>query len=317
MSDEKILIIDDSNELLALLESILPYSGYQTIGATTGEEGLGLALDLKPDVILVDLELPDTTGLKFLEEMNRHQLAIPTIMMTGYGSEGVAARALKLGALGYLIKPFTTDEVLSSVDRALTVKRLRREKAQLAALVDAYGRDFKLLSALGRALVTGLDLNRFFQRVVEAASYATRAERCLLMLSDQGTPLLQVAAAWGKATPTGCRCSPQAGDDRLRPVLQKGTSVCLHTPAGAEIILQTGDAARAVLQIPLRMRDRVGGLLSVDRQSAELAFGKHDEQILAILADFAVLALEKQAQAQGWDAMVQPPLGDPFEPTDL
>ncbi len=316
MSEERILIIDDSNELLSLLESILPYSGYQTISATTGEEGLGLALDLRPDVILVDLELPDTTGLQFLEQLEHHRLAIPTIMMTGYGSEGVAARALKLGALGYLIKPFTTEEVLASVDRALTVKRLRREKAQLTALLDAHTRDLRLLSALGRALVTGLDLDRFFQRIVEASSYVTRAERCLLMLLDAAPPSLQLAAAWGKSLPAGQRFPPQTGDNRLRPVLEEGTSACLHASTGSRIILQTGDVAGAVLQVPLKTQERVAGLLSVDRQGAELPFGKHDEQMLAILADYAVLALEKRLPAKRLDTAPHLSHGSPIEPLD-
>ena len=129
MAEERILIIDDSTELRSLLESILPYSGYHTLSASTGEEGLELATTLRPDVILVDLELPDTTGLKVIEELNRRGITIPTIMITGYGSEGTAARALRLGAQGYLVKPFTTEEVLSNVEKALVVRRLNREKA--------------------------------------------------------------------------------------------------------------------------------------------------------------------------------------------
>jgi DNA-binding NtrC family response regulator len=125
MSDATVLIIDDSAELRALLEGILPYGGYQTLSAGTGEQGLSLALHHKPDVILLDLELPDTSGIQVLEKLNEHGLAAPTIMITGFGSEGVAARALHLGALGYLIKPFTTEEVLTSVERALTVRDLR------------------------------------------------------------------------------------------------------------------------------------------------------------------------------------------------
>jgi DNA-binding response OmpR family regulator len=86
MPGAKILIIDDSTELRSLLESILPYSGYQTISATTGQDGLDLAEKIKPDLILLDLELPDTTGLKVLEALERQARSIPTIMMTGYGS---------------------------------------------------------------------------------------------------------------------------------------------------------------------------------------------------------------------------------------
>ncbi len=292
------LIIDDSTELRSLLESILPYSGYRTMSASTGEEGLNLALRLKPDVILVDLELPDTTGLQVLKELKQHQLSIPTIMITGYGSEGIAARALQLGALGYLIKPFTTEEVLSSLERALTVKRLRREKEQLTNLLDTYARHFQTLRAIGRVVNDGLDLDQFYQRIVEAGLYVTRAERCLLALSDQARKQLHVVATHGRPCQTEHPLPSSAGDARLQTILERGISVRLHTSPGSTIILQTGDAVGAVLQVPLKTQERVLGLLSVDRQDRGIPFGKHDEQMLAILADYVVIALEKHRRLE-------------------
>lgn len=292
------LIIDDSSELRSLLESILPYSGYRTVSASTGEEGLNLALQLKPDVILVDLELPDTTGLQVLTELNQHQLSIPTIMITGYGSEGVAARALQLGALGYLIKPFTTEEVLASLERALTIKHLRREKEQLINLLDTYARHFQALSAISRIMIDGLDPDLFYQRIVQVGLYVTRAERCLLALSDQAGKQLQVVAAHGRPCQTEHPLPSSAGDARLQTILEKGISLRLHASPDSTIILQTGDAVRAVLQVPLKTQERVLGLLSVDRQDRDIPFGKHDEQMLAILADYVVIALDKHRQLE-------------------
>lgn len=292
MAEEKVLIVDDSIELTHLLENILPYGGYHAISATTGEEGLRLVLEDRPDVILVDLELPDITGLRFLEALNQQELTIPTVMMTGYGSEGVAARALRLGASGYLIKPFTTEEVLGSVAKALTVSRLRREKAQLASILDTYSRHFRTLSAIGQAMIDGLSQEQFFQRIVDAALFITRAERCLLSLIDQDPSQLKLVAARGKAIPPGLRFSHQTGDVRLQTALVEGASVRLHTSSDSSIALQTGEAVRAVLQVPLKTKERVIGLLSVDRQSTGVPFGKHDEQMMAILADYAVIAVE-------------------------
>jgi two-component system NtrC family sensor kinase len=298
MPEATILIIDDSSELRSLLESLLPYSGYQAVCAGTGHEGLSLALASQPDLILLDLELPDMTGLQVLEALNQHRLTIPTIMITGYGSEGVAARALRLGALSYLIKPFTTEEVLSSIERALTVNRLRLEKARLTALLEAYTRHFQTLSAIGRALTGGLDRDQFLQRIVEAGRYVTQAERCQLSLLDQADRRRRaqfcVVAARGRACHIGHRFSSPSGDERLWAVLEEGTAVRLQASPGSPLTLQTGDTARAVLQVPLRTQDQVVGLLSVDRQgSGADAFGRHDEQMLAILADYVVLALEK------------------------
>jgi DNA-binding response OmpR family regulator len=298
MSEPTVLIIDDRTELRDLLESILPYSGYRTIGASTGQEGLDLLLELKPDVVLLDLELPDTSGLKVLEELNRQELDIPTIMITGYGSEGVAARALRLGAQSYLVKPFTTEEVLSSVDRALTVRHLRHEKAQLAALLEAYTRHFRTISAVGRALIDGLDPDQYFQRIVEAGLYVTRAESCLLSLLEPDRSQLRVIAARGRASLAGLSVPSQAGDHRLRRVLRDGASVRIDASPDVPIVLQTGDTVRAVLQVPLRARDCIIGLLSVDRQGTGVPFGKHDQLMLGLLADYAVIAMGGPAQVE-------------------
>ncbi len=297
MAEESILIIDDSTELRSLLESILPFSGYHTLSASTGEEGLDLATRLRPDVILVDLELPDTTGLKIIEELNQRGIAIPTIMITGYGSEGTAAKALRLGAHGYLVKPFTTEEVIASVERALVVRRLNREKAQLEAQLDTHARHFRTLSAIGQALVDGIHLEHFYQRITDAGAFVTRAERCTLALLDPASGQLNVAATRGKSDLRRRSASPRAGAAGLRPVCEEGVSVRLHAAAGEAIALQTGDKVKAVLQVPLRTRSQTIGLLSVDRQESAVPFSKHDELMIAILADYVVIALERQQQA--------------------
>jgi two-component system NtrC family sensor kinase len=251
---------------------------------------------LRPDLILVDLELPDTNGLKVLEELKQRQLAIPTVMMTGYGSEGVASRALHAGALGYLVKPFTTEEVLSSVEKALSVGHLHRENARLAFLIETYTRQFRALAAIGRALASGADLGVFLQRVVEAGLYVTKAEGSSLLLVEGSLGELCVAAARGMGPGLDGLVEAKQGDPRLRAVLEEGTAVRLRAAPDELIWLQTGVRVKAVLQVPLKAAGRVAGLLSVSRQEADVPFGSHDAELLAILADYAVLAVERGTQ---------------------
>jgi two-component system NtrC family sensor kinase len=302
MHESKVLIIDDSTELRSLLESILPYSGYRAISATSGQDGLHLAEEVKPDLILLDLELPDTTGLEVLKALGRQDRSIPTIMMTGYGSEGIASDALRLGALGYLVKPFTTEEVLSSIERALAVGRLHRDKEQLTARLETHARQFQMIHAVGRALITGHELDQFFQRIVEAGLYATRAETCALSLLDADSEQLRVVAACGKTLHTGHSFPSQAGDVRLWTVLKEGTRLRLQATPGSAIILQTGQAVKALLQVPLMAPQRISGLLAADRQSSAIPFGAQDEQVLAILADYVIISLDKYQPIEKADA---------------
>jgi two-component system NtrC family sensor kinase len=307
MSAETVLIIDDSDELRALLESILPYGGYRAISASTVRQGLALVEKIKPDIILVDLELPDGNGFDVLEALNEKKCKIPRIMMTGYGSEGVAARALRLGALGYLIKPFTTEEVLSNIEKALSVQRLQRERDGLAARLDLYIRHFATISALSQSLMAGIEPEQFMQRIVEAGQFVTRADGCLLFLKNEGTDQLRTAARRGLNAGFKNPVSSTAGALELGVVLEEGAPVQLQAPPGESIRLQSGDEVQVVLQVPLKGQEQVYGLLSVDRRKTMAPFDSHDEQMLMILADYVALTLEKRQQGQ--TAIALPPRG--------
>ncbi|HSJ55793.1 MAG TPA: response regulator [Anaerolineae bacterium] len=298
-----ILIIDDSAELCALMETILPYSGYRTLSAGTAAAGLALIAETQPDLVIVDFELPDGKGLDVLEALNRQQPVTPSILMTGYGSEGVAAKALRLGALGYLIKPFTVEEVLSSIERALSIGRMQRERATLSSRLEMYDHHFRAISALTRAMIVGLDASSLIERIVEAGLFTTRAERCFLAVVNAGGDSpeedsdVRVVAFAGRPARQCEQLRPSASDERLMRVLKPGKAVRLQSERGTSLRLQTGDDAHAVVQVPLHDGNRVIGLLSVDRQSSELPFTRHDQEMVQILADHAVLVLGRQPRA--------------------
>lgn len=292
MQKETILIIDDSSELRSVLENVLSFAGYGVVSAGSGQEGLGMAFTAQPDLIFVDLELPDTNGLRVLESLNEQGLNIPTIMITGYGSEGVAARALRLGVKDYLIKPFTAEEILSSVERALTESRLRREKERLTALIRGYAQHLRLVSAIGRSIVGGLDRDEVLRRIVAAGLFITRADAGLLLLAEEGSGGFRVAVAEGQARGAG-QSLPGTGDKRLCSVSGRGVAVRLQESGDAEVELQTGDRVRSVLQVPLQGMNRAWGILSMDRRTTDAPFSEYDEQLLTILADYAALVLER------------------------
>jgi CheY-like chemotaxis protein len=298
MSAETILIIDDSNEIRALLETILPYEGFQTLSAATARAGLDLLTQQDPDLVLMDLELPDFNGLKILEQMIQQQIEIPVIMMTGYGSEGTAARALRLGAVGYLIKPFTTEEVLTSVEKALRLRRLQLEKERLAAAADHYAHSLRTLGVLSKALVNGPWPEQFWESLVKAGLFVTKAERCRLYLAQEPSGRYHLAADCGQGRGNGNSFAPADGDPPLRAVVEQGQVVRLQAAPDQAISLQTGDGVLAVLQVPLVVKDRVFGVLSVDRQQVRAPFDEQDAEMLAILADYAVLALEKNRRIE-------------------
>jgi len=139
MARETILVVDDDETLCHLLEHhILNRLGYAVKNARDGRQGLQLAQTCKPDLILLDMNMPRMSGMEMLATLRKCNINTPVIFMTGGGSEYVAVQAFRLGVFDYLSKPFSPKEVAESVDRALQVTRLTQEKENLSqALVAA------------------------------------------------------------------------------------------------------------------------------------------------------------------------------------
>lgn len=128
---EKILIVDDNHDICKLLQLILKLSGYQVLLAENGREGLTIALEQKPDLIILDNHMPVMDGISMLSALRKTDQHTPVIFMTAFGSEQIAIEAFRLGINNYLIKPFITDDVKLTTEWALREARLRREKEQL------------------------------------------------------------------------------------------------------------------------------------------------------------------------------------------
>src|SRR5438128_7034971 len=132
---DSVLFIDDEKIIRALLGKVLSQDQVEVYSAGTGAEGMQMADEHEPDLVLVDLRLPDTSGLDVLRALkSRHPEAI-VIMMTAFGQVESAVEAMKSGATDYLEKPFDRLEKLRmAVGRALEESRARREIHRLREL---------------------------------------------------------------------------------------------------------------------------------------------------------------------------------------
>jgi DNA-binding NtrC family response regulator len=138
-----VLVIDDEKNIRVLLAKVLAQDQVEVYSAGTGAEGMQMADEHEPDVVLLDLRLPDTSGLEVLRALKtRHPEAI-VIMMTAFGQVESAVEAMKSGATDYLEKPFDRLEKLRmAVGRALEESRSRREMHRLRGLQEKkYGAD--------------------------------------------------------------------------------------------------------------------------------------------------------------------------------
>ncbi len=144
----KILIIEDEDLLARNLSRFLKDMGRQVFTASTATEGYRTALTENPDVILLDLHLPDQSGLELIPRLKTQNPVAVIIMMTASAEVRSAVEAMKAGAEDYLPKPLDLDELQLSLERVSEKLGLKREVAELKnALKQGYAKDYLFLNS--------------------------------------------------------------------------------------------------------------------------------------------------------------------------
>jgi DNA-binding NtrC family response regulator len=131
MSKGSILVVDDEIEIREGLELLLASEGYGVSSAGTGASGLAKLEEHPFDLLLLDVSLPDRNGLELLREIRLRDPQLSVVLITAYGSIDMARAAFKSGAMDYITKPWSNDELLAQVAQAVESRRLREENVQL------------------------------------------------------------------------------------------------------------------------------------------------------------------------------------------
>src|SRR5215468_6120712 len=131
MSKGSILVVDDESEIREGLELLLKTEGYQVSMADTGQSGMSRLGEQPYDLLLLDVSLPDRNGIDLLREIRTRDPHLPIVLITAYGSIEMARAAFKNGAMDYITKPWSNDELLAQVAQAVEAHRLREENLQL------------------------------------------------------------------------------------------------------------------------------------------------------------------------------------------
>ena len=132
--NERILIVEDEAPMRTALADLLAAEGYRVLSAVDGESGLQRALGEKPDLILLDVMLPKLDGFELCAELRRLALAVPVLMLTAKGQVEDRVQGLDVGADDYLVKPFSTEELLARV-RAMLRRAQRQTKTPTTLLL--------------------------------------------------------------------------------------------------------------------------------------------------------------------------------------
>jgi two-component system response regulator AtoC len=130
---QRILVVDDDRAVLNVLARRFEKSGWDVLSASDGASAVAAVQREAPDVVILDLQLPDTSGLAVLEQVKDVDADMGVVILTGHGDIPLAVDAIQRGAENFLAKPVDLDHVLAVADRALETVRLRRRNRYLSS----------------------------------------------------------------------------------------------------------------------------------------------------------------------------------------
>ncbi len=206
MAPECILIIEDDATLLRVLKDNFEFAGYRVVVATDGRSGLLSALDERPDLIVLDVMLPEINGYELCRLLRKEKLDVPVIMLTAKGQESDVVLGLELGADDYVTKPFSMKELLARAaaflrrrrsaeassyrfgefELSLDSRTLRRGKVTLPLTP----REFDLLAYLARRAGRALTRDEILRAVWGHGVFVTgrSVDRCVTTLRSKIEP---------------------------------------------------------------------------------------------------------------------------------
>lgn len=114
---KKILVIEDNADNMKLITFIITKSGYQAIEAFSGQEGIRMALTQAPDLVLLDIQLPDMTGIEVLKAIRSAEIdeKLPVVAVTSFAMSGDRQRLLAAGCTGYIEKPINPETIMDEI----------------------------------------------------------------------------------------------------------------------------------------------------------------------------------------------------------
>ena len=128
---QKVLVIDDEEDIILMMKMILEYEGYECSSATRGHEAIQIAFKEKPDAVFLDLKMPQMDGYEIYDMLRNKGFAAPVIIISGHGNVSTAVDFIKKGAFDFLEKPLEREKILITLRNALVQKQLKDENIEL------------------------------------------------------------------------------------------------------------------------------------------------------------------------------------------
>jgi K+-sensing histidine kinase KdpD len=181
---DKILLVDDDIAFLKIAGSILQTKGFSVGVAKTSNEAIEEIQNGYYSMVILDMLLPDTTGLELLTRINRVQPDIVSVILTGYSSVESSVQSLNLGVFAYLEKPVRPEKLLEVIQRGLEKYHLLNENRRLLRELEQRNRDLNILLNVSQAVGSSMSIGKIINSAIDIMSRSLAIDGCYIQITE-------------------------------------------------------------------------------------------------------------------------------------
>jgi len=293
---ETILVIDDELFMRRLCDDMLSLRGFKVLSAESAKDGLAVLERGGIDVVLLDIMMPETSGIEFLPIIKKTAPDVYVIIITAYASLESAIEALKKGAYDYIRKPFRPHELYHSVDKAIGRCRVELENARLLHDLQLKVKELSTLNRVGKYIHSLLDIDRLLEKIVLSIAAVMGVEIVSIMLLDKETGELTIRASTGLSPEIVKRTRQKVGSGIAGWVAKRGEPLLVNDiendPRFAKLSSDVKYRTKSLLSVPLITKSGILGVINVNRKSSGDVFDEHDLELLTTFSSQAAAAIE-------------------------
>jgi YesN/AraC family two-component response regulator len=279
-----ILVIDDEQIVHESVRRILEEEGYRVDGALRVDQALEKLANQSYDIVLTDLMMPERNGIEAVDVVARDHPDTGVVVFTGFATVDSAVQSMKLGALDYLPKPFTPDELLTVTKRAFdkTLKSRRDREIE------------KTYAEAAKALTSSLDLKEILNLICESVVRLFNVKGSAIIMIRQKDQTLEFAASAGLSDEY-IRKGVLESSKSIADVYKSGDPVYVEGAQFDKALQYPAEARRekiaSILSIPLKLKDAILGFLRI-YSSKKRQFDQEEMDLLLKFAEQGARALE-------------------------
>ncbi|MCM2265232.1 MAG: GAF domain-containing protein [Desulfuromonadales bacterium] len=292
---DALLLIEHSPGSLDPVREACPGIPLLTLPLPDGISAPDLISRHKVAAVICDLSADDPRGLAVLQQIRRVHPWLPVVMALPEGGFALALEAFRAEAADVIFRPLDPDGLQEALARSAARTARLRAESDLQQLASRSLDDLVLLKTIGATTGSEENLPRLLERVVAAIQTALKVEIVSLMLCDDDG-LLEIRAARGLPAEVAAQVRIAPGDGVAGFVLASGEAVLIDDLASDGRFPLRGDAGRyrsgSLLSVPIRTQERVVGVLNVNNKKSGASFTAADQELLAMIAHQAALAIE-------------------------